>query len=62
MLLTIAGLVQGKGPLVTIDQRSIRVGGKDELRDPLLKFRDTMVELDDMARGEIVEGEIVEDV
>lgn len=62
MLLTIAGLVQGKGPLVTIDQRSIRVGGKDELRDPLLKFRETMVELDDMARGEIVEGEIVEDV
>lgn len=61
MLLKIAGVIEPSGPGVVINNSNqVAVVNKEQLRTPLLKFREVQAEIDGAVRGEVVEGEIVQ--
>lgn len=68
MLLESQGIVT-TGPAISIQNNQVAVGKvsmgareRDEMKSPLLKFRGTMQGVDDAVRGQVIDGEIIEDV
>lgn len=67
MLLESQGIVT-TGPAISIQNNQVAVGKvamgareRDEMKSPLMKFRGTMQGVDDVVRGQVIDGEIIEE-
>lgn len=67
MLLEATGIVSS-GPAIQIQNNQVAVGKvqmgareREEMKTPLLKFRQTIEGVDDAVRGQVVDGEVIED-
>ena len=67
MLLEATGIVQS-GPAIQIQNNQMAVGKvtmgareREEMKTPLLRFRGTMQGVDDVVRGQVVDGEVIDE-
>ncbi len=68
MLLEAQGIVS-TGPAIQIQNTQVAVGKvqmgareREEMKTPLLRFRGTMQGVDDAVRGQVIDGEVIDDI